>query len=350
MASEKTEEPTPKKLRDARKKGEVPKSRDLQSAFVLLAIAGAMVATGANAQRLLEDAVRLSIRSVEEDVPGPRALEAIASLGAQAAMPLLLTALVVGTAIGFLQVGGLLTVEPLQPKLERLDPIRGFKNLFSQKQLIELLKALIKVGIVAYVAWGVLESAIRGVAGLPARDAAAASGAASALITSLLFRVGGASLALGALDLLYQRWRHRQDQKMTKDEVKREYKDAEGDPLAKQSRERLHREILEHDAIEQVRHADVLVVNPTHLAIALRYDADENDAPAVLARGQDGLARRMIEAARQAGVPVFRDVPLAHALHELAIGEEIPERLFEAVATVLQAAWMERDEGRREPE
>ncbi|MCA9615995.1 MAG: EscU/YscU/HrcU family type III secretion system export apparatus switch protein, partial [Myxococcales bacterium] len=109
----------------------------------------------------------------------------------------------------------------------------------------------------------------------------------------------------------------------------------------------LHREILEHDAVEQVRSADVLVVNPTHLAIALKYDADANEAPEVLARGQDGLAQRMIEAARQAGVPIFRDVPLAHALHELEVGEEIPERLYDAVAAVLQAAWSEREESER---
>ncbi|MEZ4247319.1 MAG: EscU/YscU/HrcU family type III secretion system export apparatus switch protein [Polyangiales bacterium] len=188
---------------------------------------------------------------------------------------------------------------------------------------------------------------MRGISGLPARDPAAALHAAGAVIPSLLFRVGGAALAIGVLDVLYQRWRYRQDQKMTKDEVKREYKDAEGDPHAKQSRERLHREILEHDAVEQVRSADVLVVNPTHLAIALKYDADANEAPEVLARGQDGLAQRMIEAARQAGVPIFRDVPLAHALHELEVGEEIPERLYDAVATVLQAAWSEREESER---
>ncbi|MCA9614619.1 MAG: EscU/YscU/HrcU family type III secretion system export apparatus switch protein, partial [Myxococcales bacterium] len=246
MASEKTEEPTPKKLRDARKKGEVPKSKDLQNAFVLLAVAGTLVGTGEASRRHLEDAIRLSIRSVEENVAGPRALEAVAALGMQAVLPILLAALVTGTAIGFLQVGGLLTFEPLQPKLERLDPIRGLKNLFSQKQLIELLKSLLKVGIIAYVAYGVLFDAVRGIAGLPARDPSAALHAAGAVIPSLLFRVGGAALAIGALDVLYQRWRYRQDQKMTKDEVKREYKDAEGDPHAKQSRERLHREILEH--------------------------------------------------------------------------------------------------------
>lgn len=347
MASEKTEEATPKKLRDARKKGEVPKSRDLQNAFVLLAVAGALVGTGQSARRSLEDAIRLSIRSIEENVSGPRALEAVAALGMEAALPLLLAALVTGTAIGFLQVGGLLTFEPIQPKLERLDPIRGLKNLFSQKQLIELLKALLKIFIIGYVAYGVLEDAIRGVVGLPARDAAAAIDATGSVVSSLLFRVGGAALAIGTLDVLYQRWRHRQDQKMTKEEVKREYKDAEGDPHAKQSRERLHREIVEHDAVEQVRNADVLVVNPTHLAVALKYDADENDAPEVLARGQDGLAQRMIQAAREEGVPVFRDVPLAHALHELEVGEEIPDRLFEAVAAVLQAAWAEREEESR---
>jgi len=145
------------------------------------------------------------------------------------------------------------------------------------------------------------------------------------------------------LDVLYQRWRFRQDQKMTKDEVKREHKESEGDPHSRQERERLHREILSQATLDQVRKADVLVVNPTHLAIALKYDEEsDQEAPEVLVKGQDELARRMIDAAREAGVPVLRDLPLAHALWELEEGDEIPETLYEAVAAVLRAAWAER--------
>jgi flagellar biosynthetic protein FlhB len=263
------------------------------------------------------------------------------AVGLDVLVPVLVAAVLASAVTGYLQVGGLLTLQPLQPKLERIDPVRGTKNLFSQRQWIEFLKSLFKLAVVGYVVVRVLSDGVRGVSGLAARDASAALSAAGELVTVLLFRVAGAVLALAIVDLLYQRWRHQKDQRMTKDEVKREYKEAEGDPHAKQQRERLHREIVEHDSVEQVRLADVLVVNPTHIAVALRYDADEADAPEVVARGQEHLAERMIAAAHQAGVPVMRDVPLARSLFALELGEQIPETLFEAVAAVLHAAWAE---------
>jgi len=134
---------------------------------------------------------------------------------------------------------------------------------------------------------------------------------------------------------------------MSLDEVRREHREAEGEPQAKRERQRLHRAIAEHGLLEEVRRADVLVVNPTHLAVAVRYDAaaaerGEDPIPEVIAKGQDGLARRMIEAARAAGVPVLRDVPLARGLFEIEVGEVVPEDLYEAVAAVLHAAWDER--------
>ena len=340
MASEKTEQATPKKLRDARKRGEVARSRDLASAAIFLAVGGAFLAAGASSLHALRVATLTSFRAVER-MQHEGMLEVAARLGVDAALPFVLAALLAGTLAAFLQVGGLLTFEPLQPKLQRIDPVKGFKNLFSQKQLVELLKTILKIFIVGFVVWQVLRDGVRGVAGLAGRDASSTLAVAGTLVTALLFRVGGAMLAIAVLDVLYQRWRFRQDQKMSKDEVKREYKESEGDPHAKQQRERLHREILEHDTVERVASADVLVVNPTHVAVALRYDEDEHDAPEVVARGQEHLARRMIEVAHQAGVPVMRDVPLARSLFELEVGETIPEPLFEAVAAVLKAAWEE---------
>lgn len=348
MSGEKTEEATPKRLREARKKGEVPKSRDLASAAVLLAVAGAGVATGPQALANLGEMCRLAFRAAEGGLPASHGLlEVGLSLGARAAMPLVLAALLAGTLATFLQVGPLLTFAPITPKPERLDPIKGTKNLFSQRQLVELLKNLLKIVVVGMVAWSVLRDSLRGVVALAGHDALFTLEAAGALVSKLMLRVGGAVLAIGILDVFYQRWRHRRDQRMSKDEVKREYKEAEGDPHAKQERERLHREIIEHDMVEQVRTADVLVVNPTHLAVALRYEEGVTDAPEVVARGAEHLARRMIQAAEESGVPVMRDVPLARALFELEVGEAIPETLYEAVAAVLKAAWAEAEEAQR---
>ena len=341
MATEKTEEPTPKRLREARRKGQVPKSRELGTAAVLLATGGALVASGAGALEELRALFGLTFRAIEEGTSPLALLSAGIAIGAGLIVPVLLAAMVAGTMANFLQVGPLLTLEPVKPQLSRLDVIKGIKNLFTRRQLMELLKTLLKMGIVGFVLWGVLRDGVRGLVGLAGRDAAAALEGTGAMVTTLVFRVGGAVLAVAILDVFYQRWQHRRDQRMSKDEVKREYKDAEGDPHAKQERDRAHREIVEHGALEQVRDADVLVVNPTHLAIALRYDEDEADAPTVLAKGQEHLAQRMIRAAKEAGVPIMRDVPLAHALYELERGDEIPETLYEAVAAVLRAAWDE---------
>lgn len=349
MATEKTEEPTPKRLREARRKGQVPKSRELGTAAVVLATGGALVATGEGVLTELRAVFALTFGAIEADTAPLEVLNAGVAIGASLIVPILLAAMVAGTMASFLQVGPLLTMEPVKPQLKRLDVIQGIKNLFTRRQLMELLKTLLKMAIVGFVLFQVLRDGLRGIVGLAGRDAFATLEGTGSLVTSLLFRVGGAVLAIAILDVFYQRWQHRRDQRMTKDEVKREYKDAEGDPHAKQERERVHREIVEHDAVEQVRDADVLVVNPTHLAVALRYDEDRGDAPTVLAKGQEHLAQRMIRAAKEAGVPIMRDVPLARALYELERGDEIPEALYEAVAAVLRAAWDEQG-GRPERE
>jgi flagellar biosynthetic protein FlhB len=344
---EKTEQPTAKKLREARKRGEVPKSRELGTAAVVLGVAGALAATGGAVLEALVSLWELALAAVSGDVVAAPSgvLVAGAAIGLDALIPVLVVVLIAGTLASFLQVGPLLTLTPVAPKLERLDPVRGFKNLFSQRQLVELLKSIAKLAIIGFVAYITLRDSLRGVIGLASHDAQAALHGTGSLVTTLLFRVGGAMVAIAIVDVFYQRWRYQQDQKMTKHEVKREHKEAEGDPHAKHARERMHREIVAHGVLEEVRRADVLVVNPTHLAVALRYDEEEGmDAPEVVAKGQEDLARRMIDAARQAGVPIMQDMPLARSLYDLEIGEEIPEALYEAVAAVLRAAWAEREQ------
>ncbi len=304
------------------------------------------MATGGGILARLTAAWDLSVAAASGELSASptELLSAEATLGFEAILPLLATVVVVAALAGFLQVGPLLTLDALAPKLERLDPIRGVKNLVGQRNLVELAKSLAEIGIIGWVAWITLRDSIRGVTGLLGRDAEATLVGGSALVVLLMLRVGGALAGIAALDVLYQRWKYQRDQRMTKEEVKREHKEAEGDPQQKRERERLHREILAHDTLEAVRRADVLVVNPTHLAVALRYEEEgELDAPEVVAKGGEDLARRMIRAAEEAGVPVMRDVPLARALYELEIGDEIPEALYEAVAIVLRAAWAERE-------
>jgi flagellar biosynthetic protein FlhB len=160
-------------------------------------------------------------------------------------------------------------------------------------------------------------------------------------------RLALAALALGVLDYLWQRARHQRSLRMTREEVRREIKETEGDPRHKAERQRLHREVLEQRMLADVRKADFVVINPEHIAVALRYDRDGQGAPVVVARGERLLAERIKEVAREAGVPIFRDVPLAHALAALQEGDEIPEPLYEAVAEILRVVYGEPAPGRR---
>lgn len=348
MSQEKTEQPTQRKLDKAREKGEVAKSRELATAAVLLGSVAAIAASAEFIQSKLFATFQLALDAVGgvSNTMLTGVLVDGALLGALALAPLLLVAAVAGGLATYLQVGPVFSFKKMQPQLERLDPAKGFKNLFTRRQFVELLKTLTKIGIIGYVAWVTLRDHVRGVAGLPAvSNLDTVLGASGSLTTLLFLRVGAAIAAIALLDFFYQRWQFRQDQRMTKDEVKREHRETEGDPHQKQARARVHREILEHATLEEVRRADVLVVNPTHYAVALRYDEEEEqEAPEVIAKGQDHLARRMIDAAQQAGVPIMRDVPLAQSLFELEVGTEIPEELYEAVAAILHAAWQERDD------
>lgn len=348
--SEKTEQATEKKLREARKRGQVPKSRELSSAVVLLTLTVALVSAAAPLQAGFGTLFDLSLASMHQ---GPdatlRALRASLALASSLVLPVLLAGMFSGVALTFLQVGPLLTFEPIAPDFTRLDPVKGLRQVFSLKRLVELLKSLALLAIVVGVAWYTMRAALRGMLALVLAPGHAVLHSLGLVGEQLFMRVGLALLGVGVLDLLYQRWQFQRDQRMSKDEVKREYKSAEGDGQLKHERKRVHQEIVEHQTLEQVRGADALIVNPTHLAVAIHYDQDGEGAPEVLTKGADHLAQKMIAAAREAGVPVLRDVPLARSLYELSIGEEIPEALYDAVAAILQVAWQER-EAAEEPE
>lgn len=341
--SEKTEQPTDKKLRDARKEGQVPKSRELATAAALLAVAGVFVATGPTMVDSLSAAMVffVSLASTPSLIK-PELLVIALNRLADVIAPVLLVAMFAGSLATFLQVGPLAV--PIKARWQKLNVFVGIKNLFTRRQLVEFIKTLFKMGIIFYVAQSVLQEGLRGLVGLVGRDAKTLLDGTGAMAGRLVFRVAGAVLAIAVLDVFYQRWQHRRDNRMSKEDIKREFKNAEGDPHAKQERDRVRREFLENSTAQSVRDADVLVVNPTHLAVALSYDVEGESAPLVVAKGEDHLAQRMRKIAEEAGVPIMRDVPLARSLYDLERGEEIPESLYDAVAAVLRAAWREREE------
>lgn len=344
-SGDKSEEPTPRKLEKSREKGQVWKSRDLTGTLVFLGGLGAMVATFPAMVAKYREGLQGAITLIAGPV-GPEAISKAIYDGMVAlltlTLPVLLTCAAVGAFADFLQVGALFALEPLKPKLEKLNPVEGMKKFFSLKQLVELVKNLVKLALAAYVAYGVLRGELGLIVTTARGSPALILEAAGRILWKLSTRIGILLGLLAVFDVWWQRRSFMKDMKMTKEEVKREYKESEGDPHHKAKRKEMHREILESAMMEDVAGADVVVTNPDHFAVALRYDRERDGAPRVVAKGMDSLAQRIKALAREAEIPMFEDVPLARALFRVELGAQIPEGLFDAVAEILSFVYTEQ--------
>jgi flagellar biosynthesis protein FlhB len=254
------------------------------------------------------------------------------------AVPLAAAALV-ALGAGLLQTRGLLAWGALRPDLGRLSPAAGLGRAFGGEAAAQVGKGLLKATMVAVLAWLTVRPVLAGLAALAGAPVPRLASALGLVAAQLAERVALVALALGVADYLLVRRRHLGRQRMTREEVRREHKESEGDPSHRAERQRLHRELLEQRMVAEVRKADFIVVNPDHIAVALRYDRDGEAAPVVVARGERLLAERIKAVAREAGVPIFRDVTLARSLRDLPEGTEIPEALYEAVAEILRAVY-----------
>jgi|CXWL01.1.fsa_nt_gi flagellar biosynthetic protein FlhB len=336
---EKTEEPTQKKIDDSRKKGQVAKSRDMTSLAVFLAGMSVMKATWPD----VEDRVSKLFLFTFDHVSHPQdmkmamyhamvmAFEALLML----TLPVALAAAICGALVDFLQIGALFTAEPLMPKLDKLNPLAGLKNMVSKKALVELLKSMLKIGITGYVVYGVVRDAMGMVVATVHGDTQLTMNVMGELVYRVSVRVALIYLLFAIFDIWFQRQAHNKELMMSKDEVKREYKESEGDPHHKMKRKELHQEILEGAQMEAVKDADVVVTNPDHVAVVLKYEQGNDGAPRVVAKGLDDRAQVIKALAKDHGVAILRNVPLAHALHRVEIGEEVPGELYDAVAEVL---------------
>lgn len=330
--SDKTEEPSPRRLRQAREQGDIPVSAALvQSGALIAAIA---VLPGA-AQWTAQSMVALVRSAVRGEHADPREL-AVPLLWL--VLPILGAAAAGAVAVGVAQTGGAFVPDKWVPKLENLDPVEGFKRLFKLDRVYQVLRALVAASFVAWLSVDLLFVESPSIAHTAGRPELAMQLAGS-LARKILWLGAMVSTGLALIDLLVTRKMWLDRNRMSKDELKREHKESEGDPQLKQERKRAHQEMLNHAAVLSVRDANVVVVNPTHLASALRYREDEDEAPLIVAQGQGELARQIVEAARAYGIPVVRDVPVARALRELEVGEQIPEELYEAVAEILKELW-----------
>lgn len=338
---ERTENATPKRLIDARKRGQVAKSTDvnaavgLAAALILLLTFGRDLALGL--ARLLRDNLdfdRLSGPLRADDL-WPT-IQHSAVTGAILAAPLFIIIFVVAYLTQLTQVGLLFTTRPLKPKISQLDPIKGFKKIFGVRGLVKAGVNVLKLVVVMIVAWLVASAELRGLASLPQLPVFAAIAVIGQAMLKLAIWLIIVLLILAAVDLLYQKWQHKRDLRMTKQEVKDERRSMEGDPQIKGKRLRMAREIAMQRIAQAVPKADVIIANPTHFSVAIAYDEEKMDAPTVVAKGADHLALRIRHIARIAGVPVIERPPLARALYwGVEIGQQVAPEHYEAVAEVL---------------
>lgn len=333
--SEKTHQPSAKKLRDAQRQGKVPKSHLLTSGAVTV---GGLLGTLAFAD---ETAGRLrgwttELLSLASDPVA--ALYGGLRLLARSAAPTIAGALAAAVTTQLALTGFRVNAEHLSLRLDRLDPLEGAKKLVSLQRVIELGKGLLVATVVGLVLWrGVVELAPLALRAVALEGGAALTGLLL-LWKPVLVRAGVALLLLGLGDQVLAGRRHRRDLMMSHEEVQQEYKDSEGDPRQKRRRRALHQQLPGRGAARGVHDATAVVVNPTHVAVALRYDEAECEAPYIVAKGREEDALNLRRAAASRGIPVVRDVALARALVHYDVGEEVPEELYRAAAAVLQVA------------
>jgi type III secretion protein U len=338
----KTEEPTPKRLRDARKRGDVWQSTDLSATavllvFTLLAVAGAKPALAALAQAL-GDVVTAATRPETDVLQRVRQLMIHLGVGSVIAAVLMVA---VAALVSGIQVGGAFSTDKLKPDITKLNPIAGFKRIFSLRTLFELARLLIKLLAISLMLWILARSLLPLVAQAERISLLSWLLIGGKQIEALLMLCCLVFGVVALADVAYQRWDYMRRHRMSKDEVRREYKEREGDPILRGRRKQLHQEIAFHVMLARVRTASVVVVNPTHVAVALHYDPLETPVPMVVAKGEGEVARAIRQAAEQAGVPIYRDVSLARALQgQTPINDYIPDDLIEPVAHVLR--WVER--------
>lgn len=336
---ERTEEATAKRRNDFREKGQVAQSKEVHTAAIFTILLLFWVFYLPVFFREFSTILILIFEASGEVVLTPsRTMEYAFFLAKELGIllaPLFFLVLVIGFFSSFFQIGWLFTTKPFQPDISKFDPIKGLGRIFSKKSIIELIKSLFKVVLIGWVAYSTVadnfEQALTLVdASIP--DTFKFLGKTAALI---LAKVCAILILLGFIDLLFVRYEMEEKMKMTKQEVKEEFKETEGDPLVKSQIRSIQRQMARKRMMAEVPDADVIITNPTHISIAVRYDSKEMDAPVIIAKGAGIIAMNIRKIARENNVPIVENPPVARMLHKIDLGATIPEELFKAVAEIL---------------
>lgn len=340
FSGEKTEKATPKKRSDARKKGQVVKSAEISGASILLfTFLILMTFSDFYKERIVRLFTDIFMNRLSMEVNSENVMALMMRYGIEVMLllaPVLIVAYLVALLVNYMQVGFLLIGEGLKPKLEKLDPIKGFKNIFSLRSLVEFAKSILKMTIIGYLVYSTIIQYKSDIAALSHFSLDAILHFAASITLSLGVKIAAALMVLAIFDYIYQKYDNEKKLRMSKQDIKDEYKKMEGDPLIKgKIRERQRRMAMQR-MMQEVPNADVIITNPTHFAVALKYEGSEMEAPQIIAKGQDYVALRIKEIAKEHGVITMENKPLARALFQRAeIGDAIPADLFQAVAEVL---------------
>ena len=349
---EKTEPATDKKLRDARDEGKVAKSKELTAAFDLIVLFLVLkVFVSFVGEKLLgffsyiynrmpdflnetqKDMSSVTVRNFMNDI----ILQFLLTC-----LPFFIFGVVVTILVSIVQVGWKVTTKPMAPKLDKFNPINGFKRIFSKDAIFELIKSVLKIGVILYMAYSSIKSHQNDIFilyELPLKRAVALVGD---IIINTGLKISIVYLIVGIVDYIYNKHKFNEDMKMTKQEVKDEFKNTEGDPAIKGQQRKRMQEASQRRMMQDVPKADVVITNPTHFAVAIKYDADTNQAPVVTAKGQDYVAMKIKEIARDNNIRIVENKPLARMLfHNVELGAEIPPELYQSVAEILAMIYKE---------
>ncbi len=345
---DKTEAPTPRKLNEARKEGMVALSQELTASVVLFVSIWLISSPGG---KIITDVQNLLVNALTQLPKGDvsinwyidKFISEGLSIGKDVFM-IVIVLLATGTVVTFAQTRLLISTRKMKPDLNRLNPINGFKKLFSTQGLVEWVKALLKLLVIGWIVYSYLVGQVQhlfGLAQLPFQDALSSW---VNIAVSLAMRVAEAYLIIAIADYAYQSWTFKKSLRMSKEEIKEEIKRSEGDPMIKSRIRSQMRRIARKRMMANVPKADVIITNPTHLAIAIHYDPDKMNAPVVLAKGAYLVAERIVEIARSHKIPIIQNIPLAHVLYRtVEIDQEIPPELYVAMAEILAQVYALRE-------
>lgn len=339
--AEKSEKATPKKLRDARKKGQVAKSQDFPSAFTFVVSISMVLASSAYLFEQMSGYMIFIFRSISGNLDlnnkaGGFLYQCMVVI-LSCSLPICVITALVGLITGFLIVGPVFSTEVMKIDVKRLNPVTNLKNIFKVKTLVELIKSILKITGAIFLIYSVVYNSVPEIIATAAMPVIGSAEVFSNFLIKVIIRVGIFFLFVALLDLAFQKHNFQKEMKMEKYEVKQEYKDTEGDPHIKSKRRQTAQEIAYQEGAPAARRARAIITNPVHLAVALEYKEKEEPAPRILVMGQGLVANQIIRFGQEGNVPIMRNVNLAHTLFEKGqIGDYVPEETYEAIAEILQ--------------